>query len=536
MVAGASLLSLVVLASPALAAAPSPRAARPASPSASPASPAPPSESPPVSSSPAPGPTILFLIDNSASLPPLDPQEKRVEALEKMFAFLQGRPYRLVLFGGRQEVFVDDVSRYRNNGQWTDFYFAFDRARQLLAEYPDKKDFRIVLVTDAIVDPSPADWADMSVPEGADLKAHSIERTLALIREMDVPLYVILVGEPPTETSKGNPERAPGLILDMIQAANGRKATAFAQSMASFFADDGVLLKKFVFRVEPQEGLPKIAPIIARISAPSRPGVEAQFLSALILPLALFLTLLLGILVRSFPGPGDVEVVELELGAPVHVAADRLHKVEGGWSNAGLSLVGDPKDATATLTYQAPALDLTGQGIDTTGLDTLVAWLLPLPLDELRRAFDDIASKGTKEEKIFALNLDYMAKNLEAREAERILTTPIASRRTIPATDFLRAKAHLLSDEALRRSLLDPRLHVVGYGKGAERKELKPGTSARIGPYVFLVQDVARGGRRDVRLVLHYDRIPSLLGLKSWLPDRFQQVFRFRRSSQRIVS
>ena len=52
----------------------------------------------------------------------------------------------------------------------------------------------------------------------------------------------------------------------------------------------------------------------------------------------------------------------------------------------------------------------------------------------------------------------------------------------------------------------------------------------------FLVQDVAKGGRRDVRLVLHYDRIPSLLGLKSWLPDRFQQIFRFRRSSQRVVS
>jgi len=161
---------------------------------------------------------------------------------------------------------------------------------------------------------------------------------------------------------------------------------------------------------------------------------------------------------------------------------------------------------------------------------------MPLPLDELRKAFDDIAAKGTKDEKIFALNLDYMAKNLDAKEAERILTTPVVSRRGISATDFLRAKAHLLSDESLRRALLDPRLQLVGYGKGAERKELKPGAAVRIGPYGFLVQDVAKGGRRDVRVVLHYDRIPSLLGLKSWLPDRFQQMFRFRRSSQRVVS
>lgn len=529
MVAGVSLLSLVLLASPAPAA-PSPRAAR--SPAASPGAEASPDAAP----TSAEGPTIVFLIDNSASLPPLDPLEKRVEALEKMFGFLQGRPYRLVLFGGRHEVFVDDVTRYRNNGQWTDFYFAFDKAREVVAEHPEGTDFRLVLITDAIVDPSPADWADMDVPPGADIKAHSIERTLALIKEMGLPLYVILVGEAPSESAPGSPERAPGLILDMVQAANGRKAAPFAQSMASFFEDDGVLLKKFVFRVEPQEGLPKIAPIVARISAPSSPGVEAQFLSALVLPLALFLTLLLGILVRSFPGPGDVEVVELELGTPVHLAADRLHKVEGGWSNAGLSLVGDAKDAAATLTLQAPPLDLSGQGIDTTGLDTLVAWLLPLPLDELRRAFEDIQAKGTKDEKIFALNLDYMAKNLEAREAERILTMPVANRRGLAATDFLRAKAHLLSSESLRKALLEPRVHMVGYGKGAERKELRPGTSARIGPYVFLVQDVAKGGRRDVRLVLHYDRIPSLLGLKSWLPDRFQQVFRFRRSSQRVVS
>ena len=57
------------------------------------------------------GPVILFLIDNSASLPPLDPLEKRVAALEKMFGFLRGQRYRLVLFGGRREIFVDDPGR-----------------------------------------------------------------------------------------------------------------------------------------------------------------------------------------------------------------------------------------------------------------------------------------------------------------------------------------------------------------------------------------------------------------------------------------
>src|SRR5258708_29463642 len=126
MAVGASLLSLAFLVAPALAA-PTPRAARPASPSPAPSSglnlaawP------PPPAARTTKGPTILFLIDNSASLPPLDREEKRVEALEKMFTFLKGRPYRLILFGGRREIFVDDAIKYRNNGQWTDFYFAFD--------------------------------------------------------------------------------------------------------------------------------------------------------------------------------------------------------------------------------------------------------------------------------------------------------------------------------------------------------------------------------------------------------------------------
>ena len=69
-----------------------------------------------------------------------------------------------------------------------------------------------------------------------------------------------------------------------------------------------------------------------------------------------------------------------------------------------------------------------------------------------------------------------------------------------------------------------------------EKKELVAGGSARLAQYGFVVKDVNPGGRKDARLVLYYDRIPSLFGLKTWLPDVVQRVFRLRRSSQRIVS
>jgi hypothetical protein len=56
-----------------------------------------------------------------------------------------------------------------------------------------------------------------------------------------------------------------------------------------------------------------------------------------------------------------------------------------------------------------------------------------------------------------------------------------------------------------------------------------------VGPYGFTVKDIARGGRKDARVVLQYDRIPSLLGIKSWMPRAVQRACRFRRSSERIV-
>jgi hypothetical protein len=298
-----------------------------------------------------------------------------------------------------------------------------------------------------------------------------------------------------------------------------------------------VLLKKFVFRIEPGQGLKEIQPVVARIAAPPSAAVETGLLAGLVLPLVLFLFLLMGILVRSFPGPGDVEILELPLGPPVHVAVDRLHRLEsGGWANTGLSLVGDPREAVATFTLRPPELDLTGAGTDASEADDMTRAFLSLSLDDLRRMLEDKSASGSKEEKIFALNLDYMAKNLSAPEVERALTTPVAQRGRIPAIGFLRAKTHLLFDDALRQKLLEPRVAFASYGKTGERKEATPGSTLHIGPYTFLVQDLAKGGRKDARLVLHYDRIPSLWGMKNWLPRRLQRMARFRRDSQRVVS
>jgi hypothetical protein len=181
-------------------------------------------------------------------------------------------------------------------------------------------------------------------------------------------------------------------------------------------------------------------------------------------------------------------------------------------------------------------MDVSGSGLDTSGLDAETLKLLPLGVEDLKKTIHEINVSGSKEAKIYVLNLDYMAKNFDPLDAERILTTPAAERRRIPAADFLRAKAHLLTNDALRSKLFAARVNFVSYGKEGERRDLTTGDRARIGPYGFVVGEVARGGRKDVRLSLFYEKVPSLLGLKSVLPAVFQKAFRLRGSSQRLVS
>jgi len=499
------------------------------------AGPAQPGQGVPSPPPPGEGPVILFLVDNSASLPPLDPKSERVAALEKMFGFLAGQRYRLILFGAKSEIVVDDSSRYRNDGQWTDFYNAFVKAREVAAAYPKGTEFKLVLVTDAIADPDPKDWQD--VPPGWDPRTHSMRKTVELVREMGMPLYVMLVGDPVGEVSGRDREQSPGFVLDLVQAANGAAAAPLAQTVAAFFKDDGVLLRKFVFRVAPSEGLAKIEPVVKRISAPPRAGIELKIFGYFVLPLLLILILLLGLLVRSFPGPGDLEVLELAADQPLHVATDKIHRApDGTWSAQGLSLVEDSLTAAVSFTLQRRELELGGEGLNRSGLDPRDAALLALDVEGVRRAIEAATDGGSREDKIHALNLDYAARGLKSQEAERLLLTAPAERARVPALDFVRAKAHLALNEELYRRLAEPRVQLTSYGKGAGRRELAKGAALRIGRYGFTVRELAKGGRKDVRLVLYYDSVPSLLGLKTVLPDLFQRAFRFRRSRQRVVS
>ena len=468
---------------------------------------------------------LVFLLDNSASLPPLDPEVQRREAIEKIYTFLEGQPYRLVLFGGRNEVHIDQPQHYRNSGQWTDFYFAFHAAQQLTKEYPAGTEFKMVLITDGKIDPSPADWADQQVPPGADLRTVAGDRTIALLGQIRQPLYVILIGQ----------EVDLALIQRMVVAGNGEiAASEYAQGIADFFADDGMLLRRFIFRVEEEGGLEEIQPMVTRIATPASPKVELGIAGSLLIAVVM----LVGVGVRSFPGAGDRELVELRAGEAVQVAVDRLRRLSSdvpAWSWKGLSLVESSKSAVAKFTAQEDSVALPPTGFALEGLDATSSALIALPLPALREKLETLAREGNKDEQIYALNLEYVSKDMEEPRVERLLTSSPAERKKFSANDFLRAKVHLLYNEKLGRKLTGACVVCKVYGLNAQEHELRPGSKIQLGRYEFRVDELTKGGRKDFRLGLSYERVPSPLFLKRLVPGSVQRALRLRRRHERVV-
>ncbi len=468
---------------------------------------------------------ILFLLDNSASLPPLDPNTRRRDAIEMVYSFLRGQPYRLVLFGGRDDIYVDQPQRYRNSGQWTDFFFAFQAAKELTGEYPERTEFKIVFITDGKIDPSPSDWSDQAVPKGADLREEAGNRTVRFLEELGIPLYVILIGE----------EVDYDLIQRMVVAANGSIAgSEYSQGIAEFFGDDGVLLRRFVFRVEKHEGLDVLEPIVTRIATPPAPRVERTIAGSLLV----IIGMLIGIGVRSFPGPGDREIMELWTGDSLQIAVDRLRRVPSdvaAWSWKGLSLVESSNDASAVMTVRDEATEIPPRGVRLDALDKTARVLIKLPLRELRARLEHLSREGTKDEQIYALNLEYAARDLNAALVERLITSAPSKRSKFAPLVFLQAKIHLLHNDKLCKKLTGPCVTCKIYDPKSEDQDLRPGSKIQLGRYGFRVDELRKGGRKDYRLGLTYENVPSPLFLKRLVPGFLQRALRLRRSHERVI-
>jgi hypothetical protein len=248
--------------------------------------------------------------------------------------------------------------------------------------------------------------------------------------------------------------------------------------------------------------------------------------------------MLVGVGVRSFPGAGDREVVELRTGEPVQIAVDRLRRLSSdvpAWSWKGLSLVESSKGAVAGLTALEDTVALPPTGFALDGLDAMSAELIALPLPALREKLESLSGGGNKDDQIHALNLEYVSKDMEEARVERLIGSSPPERRKLPAGDFLRAKVHLLHNEKLRNKLTGACVVAKVYGLNAHEQELRAGSRIQLGRYEFRVDELTRGGRKDYRLGLSYERVPSPLFLKRLVPGAFQRALRMRRSHERVV-
>ena len=192
-------------------------------------------------------------------------------------------------------------------------------------------------------------------------------------------------------------------------------------------------------------------------------------------------------------------------------------------------------NAVVMMTVLEDSAELPPEGLDLEGLDETSRTLIELPLAELQERILHLSKQGTKEEQIYGLNLEYAARNMDEAVVERLLTSAPSKRGKFGPLDFLRAKVHLLHNEKLNQKLTGPAVRCKIYGAGARQFDLRHRGKIKLGRYEFRVDQLSKGGRKDYKLGLSYEQVPSPLFLKRLIPGKVQRALRLRRSHERIV-
>ena len=337
---------------------------------------------------------------------------------------------------------------------------------------------------------------------------------------------MILVGDPPAEgVAPGDSEQSPGLILDMVRAANGAGAAPLPRPSPRFFGDDGVLLKKFVFRVEPSEGLKKIEPWSSAWSRPPARAWSSSSSSTSWCPSCSSwcsssgsCALVPGAGRRRDPGAGP-------RSRPRGRRPRGASRASPSWAT---------RRTRPPPHLPAPRPRPHRGGARRRGGRAATEQLLPLGLDDLRRTLEAFSDEGYEGREDLRPEPRLHGEEPRARRRRSASSPPPSSSAAgSPPSTSCAPRPTCSPTSPCARSSPSPGSSSWATARAAQRKELQPAAALAIGRYGFLVKDVAKGGRKDVKLVLYYDRVPSLLALKTILPDAFQRVFRLRRSSQR---
>ncbi len=463
----------------------------------------------------------IFLVDNSRSVPRIDAKVERAQVLRELISLLQDYENRLILFGGRSEIDVDLPDRYVNDGWHTDFYYGFKAAVEIRREYPPECDVKFILITDGVQDSFAEDYPEERFELKHQAQSFARGQTYQLLESERVPTYIILLGD----------QYDPHLIEQMSIKANGlARANPLVEKASEFLKNNGFLLKRFVYRIEPEAGLPEVKQIVREIAAKDAPRVEY----ALIFLLLVAVVVLMILAIRSFPAPGDKEIIDLTDSAPVLIGADQpaqmLLSTPRRASRHGLQPVIATSAAIASVSYQRRIFDFTSRGLkDVQKLSPIYRQLLDMDVRELGRHLERMERNGTDDEIIAATDLKYYCSNMDADHIKNILRAREMERMDIDAKDFLMAKVYVSLAPDLIQEMTEQRITISIPNRNIIRSQLQEGQLYDLGRYRVRVMALRKDSATTARLVLEYNRMPSTLGLKRIIPPAIQRVLRFRR-------
>jgi len=406
---------------------------------------------------------LVFLVDNSKSVPAFDPDENRKEVLKEIEEIAKKNGYitRLVLFGGRNEIVYDDPSKFNNDGLHTDFYYAFKAAIDLTKEYSPDCKFKIVFITDGILDAYPSDYKELNVATKGEAMNLSRNMLFSLLKENRIPTYIILLGD----------KYDRNFINRIAQEANSSlMVNPLVEKVADILHNNSYFFKKFIYVVPENSPKKIIKRVVKQISQKKNFKFEMFFV--------LFI-FLVGILIWFFslfktPAPGDKDIFQVSSGSPLFIGADR----------DGLKVVYSKYDAIAR--FSLKLRDLSEYKKRLRNMDDLNRFeraLLSYGVREIYNRLKEMEKSNDDEEAKTAMDLTYYCSDLDDREIERIFNGPMDE--GIDAKKFLMALVYLSMAPELTEKILKKRFFVSVFKGDLEKKELSEGSEIRAGGYTL---------------------------------------------------
>ena len=382
------------------------------------------------------------------------------------------------------------------------------------------------MLTDGIVLPCPKDWADQKLPYDTPLAQAARARAIDFVARRDFSLYVLLLGK----------KTSPKWIDEMVRAANGDPSgRRYLQELSELLGGDGLLLSRFVYRVRAEGPGNELTTGIPTLRTVALPDVEIPVVGSLVVLVAL----LVGVGVRTFPSKGDQEILEMWKDEPLYVTVDRWRRLSSNvpaWSWRGLSLLPSTEGAAASFVLHQIKRGFPPEGLSLDGLEDQAKELIGLPLPAISEwMHQSMRLSSPPEDKMCASELQSAARNFDPVQAERILTSKAWERKKMEAVEFLHAKLHLLYNDTLHARLTEPLVFCSTYGVNGEKRSLSVGSQITLGRYTFTVEELTPGQRKDFKMVMSYERVPSPLWLKRVIPGFIQKAIRFRLTHQRVV-